>query len=117
MLKDELDLMAERLTGLPAEVAYRLCIIKYLTRINVTTNLERDERYVIEAEMAIRFLKEPDVTVAIIEFRQEKIRAEEEENRARQARADAIPADDPLLRRSIEAIQGIKAARNQSRTS
>jgi len=102
-IERDLDLIVEDLTGLPAEIAYRLCIIKYLTRMRLTSTLkESRERHAIEAEMAIRFLEEPDVRAAIAEFQWEKVRRKEDERLEREAgdrQFEPNPALDELVAR------------------
>lgn len=122
MLEDELDHMAETLTRLPAEIAYRLCIIKYLTRMNITTTLERHDRNLVEAEMAIRFLEEPDVMAAITEFwwdnevnGQERVRAAiakdlgktpEELDREADEAIEANPEIEAKAKRILASLRG-----------
>ena len=58
----------EGLAMVPHEVAQRFCILKYLTRINMTNTLPKKERDAVEANVMARFLKVPAIETAVADF-------------------------------------------------
>lgn len=75
----------ERFTHLPARVAYGLCILKYLTRIHLTSPLPKAQRDNIETIMKNNFILEPAIWTAITDFWQDYELHDQERERQRVA--------------------------------